>query len=708
MRGRSPETTGDLRRLARACGVQTAYYDILGRRVEVSPETLRAVLRALGNPVDAPGDLAEARRERERADRERLVEPVIVAWQGERETVALRLPVRGSRVRIRLRLEEGGTREIPCDLSPGSSETTVSLPRELPPGYHTLFVEAGKRRAEALLIAAPRRAWPTEGKTEREWGVFLPLYALRSARNFGAGDLTDLEALLAWTAARGGTVTGTLPLLASFLSEPFHPSPYSPASRLFWNEFYLDLRRVPAFRESARARAIAESPSFRREARELRRSPHVDYRRGMALRRTVLEEMAETFFAGGGERQTAFRRFLEEHPAAPEYAVFRAAGDTFRAPWAVWPGPMRDGKIPPSAYRERDRRTHLFAQFAFDEQFRDITGEARRRGQSLYLDLPLGVAYDSYDVWRHRDLFVLDVAAGAPPDDFFTRGQDWGFPPMHPERIREEGYRYYRACLRHQLRHAGILRIDHVMGFHRFFWVPKGMEAREGTYVRYRAEEFYAILVLESHRHRAKIVGEDLGTVPPSVRPAMARRGIRRMFVVQFSLSTDPEQALGRVPRGCLASLNTHDMPTFASFWEGRDIGERASLGLLDAKGKKEEEARRGMLKRSLFALFRKHGRLAGSAPGAAKTLSACMAHLADSPAGTVVVNLEDLWRETEPQNMPGTWKERPNWMRKARHSLEELRNLPRVDRVLREVDRIRRGKRARRPGPREARGKRA
>jgi len=695
MRGRRPKSSGDLRRLARACGVQTAYYDIRHRRVEVPPETLREVLRTLGHPVDSPEGLEEALRERERAVRERICEPVVVAWQGEANTVPLHPPERGSKIRIRIRLEGGGIREIP---RLRSSAGSVSLPPDLPPGYHTLEIEAGSRRAEALLIAAPRRAWPDGGTRERRWGIFLPLYALRSKRNLGAGDLTDLEGLLAWTAARGGTVTGTLPLLAAFLSEPFHPSPYSPASRLFWNEFYLDLRRVPAFRESRRAREIAESRPFRQEAETLRRAPLVDYRRGMELRRRVLEAMAETFFTGGGERKPDFRRYLAEHPDAPEYAAFRATGEAFRAPWSVWAPPMRDGAIPASAFREEDRRTHLFAQFAFDRQFREVTGEARNRGQSLYLDLPLGVAHDSYDVWRYRDLFVLGVSAGAPPDDFFTRGQDWGFPPMHPERIREDGYRYYRACLRRQLRHAGILRIDHVMGFHRFFWVPKGMEARRGTYVRYRAEEFYAILALESHRHRSTIVGEDLGTVPSEVRPAMSRRGIRRMFVVQFALSTDPGKALGPVPRGCLASVNTHDMPTFASFWEGRDIRERSSLGLLDAKGEQEESARRGALKRALAAFLRGNGGPAKPVPGAERVLAACLAHLAGSRAGTVVVNLEDLWRETEPQNMPGTWKERPNWMRKARRSLEDLRNLPRVDRVLREVDRIRRSNGARRP----------
>jgi len=693
MRPPHSRTDGDLRRLARACGVQTAYYDILRRRVEVPRDTLLGVLAAFGEPADSPAGIADALRERERAADMRICEPVIVAWQGERRAVPLRLPERGSRIRIRLRTEDGDVREIPRRRS---GTTTVALPPDLPPGYHTLEVETGSRRAEALVIAAPPRAWPDGEKREKRWGVFLPLYALRSKRNLGAGDLTDLEGLLSWTAARGGSVTGTLPLLAAFLDEPFHPSPYSPASRLFWNEFYLDLRRDPVFRVSRRAREIAQSPSFRREVGTLRRGRLVDYRRGMALRRKVLEAMAETFFAGGGDRDPGFRRYRAERPDAQEYAAFRAAGESLRAPWAAWPRPMRDGEIPPSAFRERDRRTHLFVQFAFDRQFREITGAAERRGQSLYLDLPLGVAYDGYDVWRYRDLFVLDVAAGAPPDDFFTRGQNWGFPPMHPERIREEGYRYYRACLRHQLRHAGILRIDHVMGFHRFFWIPKGMEAHEGTYVRYRAEEFYAILALESHRHRSTIVGEDLGTVPPDVRPAMARRGIRRMYVVQFALSTDPGKALGRVPRGCLASVNTHDMPTFSSFWEGGDIRERESLGLLDAKGKREEAARRGAQKRALAEFFRANGRLAGPAVDAGRALSSCLEHLADSRAGTVVVNLEDLWRETEPQNMPGTWKERSNWVRKARHSLEDLRSFHRVDRVLREVDRIRRADGAR------------
>ncbi|HEU5360687.1 MAG TPA: 4-alpha-glucanotransferase, partial [Candidatus Deferrimicrobiaceae bacterium] len=557
--------------------------------------------------------------------------------------------------------------------------------------------EVGETTAEVLLISAPRKAYAPGGKQEEKtWGVFLPLYSLHTRRSPGSGDLTDLAALMDWVSGLGGSVVGTLPLLAAFLSEPFHPSPYSPASRLFWNEFYLDFSRVPEFPSCAPAREIVSSPGFREEIDALRASPLVDYRRGMALKRKVLERLARGFHTGNDSvRRGAFEAFLAANPDAEEYAVFRATGERQRAPWPAWPAPLRDRRIPPEAYDEEAKRYHLYVQWVFDEQFGALSKRFRERGEALYLDLPLGVSYDSYDVWRNRDLFVLDVAAGAPPDDFFTQGQNWGFPPMHPGRSREEGFRYYRACLRHQLRHAGILRIDHVMGLHRFFWVPRGMTAREGTYVRYPAEELYAVLTLESHRHGARIVGEDLGTVPPYVRPAMARHGLSRMFVVQFGLSPDPARALRPVPAESLGCVNTHDMPTFASFWEGRDIDDRIALGLLDEEGAREERKRRSRLKDALAAFLRRKGWLENAGSGSEPVLAGCLSFLAASRTGVVITNLEDLYLETDPQNVPGTWKERPNWLRKARYGFETIREMPRVIRALREVDRLRKGKRA-------------
>jgi len=709
---------GSLGRLARAYGVQTAYYDITRQRKQVSSQTLLAVLRALGAPLERAEDARDALREHEQGKWRRLCDPVVVAWNGASAELALRLPeaLSDGRAGLRFRFEDGGALDLPCDLSllpPAQCAMvegeryvikTVDLPEGLPRGYHRLTVEIRGKSAEALIIAAPRKAYGSDGDGgEKTWGVFLPLYALTSRRSLGSGDLTDLSALMEWVSGMGGKVAGTLPILAAFLSDPFQPSPYAPASRLFWNEFYLDFARVPEFSGSAAAQDIASSLGFREEVDTLRSSPLVDYRRGMALKRRVIEELARSFFNGTDSgRNGAFREFLAANPHAEEYAVFRATGERLRAPWPAWPDALKDRPIPPDAYAEDAKRYHLYAQWVFDEQLGAVSRGFRERGESLYLDLPLGVGYDSYDVWRNRDLFVLDVSGGAPPDDFFTRGQDWGFPPMHPARNREDGYQYYRACLRHQLRHAGILRIDHVMGLHRFFFVPRGMTAQEGTYVRYPAEELYAILSLESHRNRSRIVGEDLGTVPPYVRPAMARHGLSRMFVVQFGLSPDPVKALRPVPAGSLGCLNTHDMPTFASFWEGQDLDDRIALGLLDEQGRREEWERRSRVKNALEVFLRRKGRLGDEAAGTQAVLAACLSFLAASRAGVVIANLEDLYLETEPQNVPGTWKERPNWRRKAKHGFEEIREMPQVIRILREVDRLRKGRKARPGRPRK------
>jgi 4-alpha-glucanotransferase len=709
--------TSHLGRLARAYGVQSVYYDITHRRIRVSPQTLLAVLKALGAPLEKAEDARDALREHEQARWRRPCDPVVVAWDGGSAELSLRLPrtLSDTRIGLHLHLEDGGVLHLPCDLSllpaaqGGQIEgeqyvvKTVDLPEGIPLGYHRLTAEIGGNPMDAVVIAAPRKACESrKGAGDRTWGVFLPLYALNSRRSLGSGDLTDLAALMEWVSGLGGRAVGTLPLLAAFLSEPFNPSPYAPASRLFWNEFYLDFARAPEFSSCTPARELMSSPGFREEVEALRASPLVDYRRGMALKRRVIKELALSFFAWNDPgRQGAFREFLAANPEVEEYAVFRATGETQRSPWPAWPESLRDRSITPEAYEDEAKRYHLYAQFVFDEQFSAISKSFRERGEVLCLDLPLGVSYDSYDVWRNRNLFVLDVSSGAPPDDFFTQGQDWGFPPMHPERSREEGFRYYRACLRHQFRHAGILRIDHVMGLHRFFWVPKGMTAREGTYVGYPAEEFYAVLTLESHRNGVRITGEDLGTVPPYVRPAMARHGLARMFVVQFGLSPDPGKALRPVPAESLGCVNTHDMPPFASFWGGLDIDDRVELGLLDEEGAREEREKRLKVKKALASFLRRKGWLGKDRPGAQEVVAACLSYLAASKAGVVIVNLEDLYLETDPQNVPGTWKERPNWLRKARHGFEAFPEMSQVIRILREMDRLRRGESARRGKPR-------
>jgi 4-alpha-glucanotransferase len=272
---------------------------------------------------------------------------------------------------------------------------------------------------------------------------------------------------------------------------------------------------------------------------------------------------------------------------------------------------------------------------------------------------------------------------------FFTKGQEWGFPPMHPDGAREGGYGYFRASVAHLLRHAGALRVDHVMGLHRMYWVPPGLDARSGVYVRYRPEELYAILALESHRAGAAIVGEDLGTVPPYVRAAMARHGVLRSYVLQLEVLA--KGGLRDAPRASLASLNTHDMPPFRAFWDGMDIEDRVARGLLDVREARAELRERARQRRVLSDALAGRRLLRGRGPKAVAL--AATRFLAQGPSALMVVAVEDLWGETEPQNRPGTGADQPNWRRKAERRTSSLRSDRAIAGTLEEVDRLRRGR---------------
>jgi 4-alpha-glucanotransferase len=693
---RLPNEREDLLTLARLHGVQTSYHDAMGNYVEASPESLFGALRALRAPVEGWGDVPGALQERREELSARLLAPVVVAWDGHAPAIALRPVADGGSVAYHLDLEGGerrgqilhldGLPEIPPEAGSTRPGRSLSLPEPLPFGYHRLSVEHGGRSAEALVVAAPSRCYGGDGKPL--WGVFLPLYALRTARSWGAGDFSDLEVLAEWTAGLGGGVVATLPMLAAFLDEPCEPSPYAPASRLFWNELYVDPRRLPELEDCAPARRLLESPEFLREVEALRASPQVDYPRLMALKRRVLEELARRFFARPGARREELDAFASRKAGLESYAAFRAVGDRRGEPWQCWPERLRGGTLAQADYDEEDRRYYLWTQWAADQQIRAMAQQARRRGPGLYLDLPLGVHGSAYDVWRERDLFAQGASAGAPPDAFFTKGQDWGFPPLHPERLRERGYDHLIDCLRHHLEHAGLLRLDHVMQLHRLFWIPQGMDPSGGVYVEYPAEELYAVLALESHRHRAMIVGENLGTVPPEVNQAMDRHEVLGMYVVQYELQPG-SHGLREPPARSVASLNTHDMPAFQAFLEARDVDDLESLGFFTPEQARQERERREAIRRAMEEALPPEERGRGTAGEA--ILRLLLDHLAAGPARMVLVNLEDLWHETEPQNVPGTHEERPNWRRKARYAFEEFSTRADVVEPLKRVDELRR-----------------
>jgi 4-alpha-glucanotransferase len=679
-------TTSQLAHLARLYGVQTSFQDMRQQTREASPESLTAVLRLLGADMDGPDDVDRALVARRRELWERLAEPVVVAWDGKIPPIYLRTPEGpNGTLKYSIAIENDGVQsffapvaKLPLrgGLEVGRTRYAVrelTVETSLPVGYHRLYLEHGSQKQETLIISAPMKACFPFAKPA--WGVFAPIYALHSKRNPKAGDFKDFESLIDWMGGKGGHVAATLPLLASFLDHPFEPSPYAPASRLFWNEFYLEGS------ETAHAQA----------------SEFVDYRNEMGIRRNVLEREAAAFFrnphAEGRER---FDAFITEEEHIRSYASFRAVTEKHQAGWSSWPARLRNGQIRKGDFDEGIAQYHLYAQWRLHERLRALSEKTGRNGQVLYLDLPLGLHPDSFDIWCNRDIFVTEVAGGSPPDPVFTKGQNWGFPPMHPDVMRLRHYDYTIAYIRNHLRYARMLRIDHVMGLHRLFWIPRGLTAGEGVYVEYPADELYATLCVESHRNQAGIVGENLGTVPPEVNVSMQRHNIMQMYVLQYEVvGGDPGRPLRAVPENAIATLNTHDMPPFRSFLEGTDIDDRLDLDFLDEAGAEQERHARAMIRKALIAFLRNNRLLKkGTRVSADLIFKAAMQFLATSAANVVLVNLEDLWGETSPQNVPATHAERPNWRRRMRLGLEEIKSSEDAAQTLRLLEKGRRQRR--------------
>lgn len=704
-----------LRTLARSCGIQIEYVDTSGTVQPASEESLFAVLRALGVDLKSVDDAGPALMDRQLRTWRRLVEPVLLVWDGVPVEAELRLPAQQAAAQVACRLvmdDTGETQEwtVAADSLTlvGSADLAgerfisrhLPLPLELKTGYYRLTVTvADLPPAEALVISAPSRAYAgaTDHGAEsaagkRLWGLFCPLFALHGGSSWGAGDHSDLERLMDYTASLGGNMVATLPMLATAFDGPNpHISPYSPTSRLFFNEFYLDLRRIKDLKRSSAARGLLESGETQAEVAELRERDLVHYGRQMRLKRRVLEYLADSFFDADPDGSEEFRQYLKEHPDAESYAFFQAMGERFGRDWRQWPASARADEIP-SRVDQRAVQYHLYAQWQTDIQLSALAEKARRDGLTWYLDFPIGVDFNSFDVWQDPTAFATGASVGCPPDLVFTKGQNWGFPPLHPDRQREGGYKTLIGSFRNHLRYANALRIDHVMGLHRLFWIPDGAEAKHGAYVSTPSEEIYAILSVESHRQKAWLVGEDLGTVPPEVESALNRHAVSGMYVIQYELRPDPALPIRPVPATTVASVNTHDMPPFAAFWTGLDLADRQALGLLDGEALTQETRTRADVKSALVAFLAREGKIpAGTAiDDTGAVLAGIWRWLATSPSRVLLLNVEDLWLETESQNTPNTSTERANWQRKLRFPLEVIADHAGYRALLKEVDALR------------------
>lgn len=710
-----PEVPAPLVRLCALLDVHTAYQNAGGTVTEADPDALVAVVRALGVPLGGPDDrlISEVVAAEEARLDAQVLEPVLVVPPGPAVAFPLGLPhgahprdiwvtigpepslapppggetpVEGAPGAVRTRLlpligrplgtsSVGGARIDRYELRLGASGP-VPPPGGLAPGYYRLRLEGDGVEASALLLVAPRCPDATRG-----WGAFLPLHSLRTAEDWGVGDYPALARLARWIGQAGGDVVGTLPLYPTFIERFAPPSPYLPVTRLGWSELYIDPTAEPELAAAPEAADLVASAAFRQELARHRRSSLVDYPAAMDRRRRVLEPMARALFAGRSARRDQLARFAGARPELVAYARFRSAAETGTAQEA-----RRRHPGAPSGLDDLDEgaRYHLYVQWVADRQLAEAAGR-------LYLDLPVGVHPDGFDPWWEPEAFAPGVEGGAPPDTFFGGGQRWGFRPLHPRAIREAGYRYPIACLRHVMRHAAVLRIDHVMSLHRLFWVPDGFDVADGVYVGYRAEELRAVVALEAYRSATVVVGEDLGTVPEEVRTAMAQDHMLRSWVLQFAAS--PDDPVPDPPELAMASLGTHDLPRFAAFWEGSDLDERDARGgmaaVLSGTSASERQRRQGWRRavNARLAASWEPGADAGSV-GLVRTF---LRHLAAGPARQVLVDLEDLWGERRPQNRPGTGVEALNWQHRAAKTLEAMVADRELVAILRDVDERRR-----------------
>ncbi|HEY2205484.1 MAG TPA: 4-alpha-glucanotransferase [Pseudonocardia sp.] len=675
--GLAEDLPEDLRRLAAAHGVATTYRDGRRRPVRVDPEVVVRVLALLDVDAATPAD-----RRRELAalaERDALGAPP--------DTVAVRTGRSRALPGARLLTDEaGGTREVRDE-----------LPADLAPGWYSLDVRTGPgggtgaSERRITVVVAPDRMPPTPAT----WGWMLQLYALRSSRSWGIGDLGDLREFVDWAGREHGAGAVLLnPLHAPGPNHPVQPSPYTPSSRRFASPLALRIEDLDAYRDA--------DPATRAEVDALRVVPgpadaddRIDHDLVWSAKRSALEALWRS--AGRPEPR-------EPSDGLRDFATYRALAERHGARWTRWPEPLRDVAGPAVA----DARRALAPRVAFHgwvqqqcaRQLADVRAAARDAGMALGVlhDLAVGVDPEGADGWALADVLASGVSVGAPPDDFTPRGQNWGLPPWRPDRLAATGYAAFRDMLRAVLAHADGLRIDHVAGLWRLWWVPPGDSPDRGTYVHYDAEVMLAVLTLEAHRAGAVVVGEDLGTVEPEVTEALADQEMLGCAVSWFARDEEKPGTPLLPPRWwserAAASLSTHDLPTAAGFLRGEHVRARAELGLLDDVPAEERAA--AAERAELLALLRAEGLLAGEAgdpdgtggsgdpePSEREVIVAMHRLLAETPCRLKLVSPYDVLAEPRQPNLPGTVDEYPNWRLPLPVTLDELRRDPRVAEVV-------------------------
>ncbi len=670
-----------LRRLAHGAGITTRWRDLAGEVHEVGEDTLKSLLGAMGCPAQSSEQALRALRDLAEAHDRRPLPHALVRRTGEPIEVPVRvnpsgLPPStwlaiegedGQRQRLRASGRTGVMVEVVDRDGRNGAHLRLRLP-PLEPGRYRLIRE-DRPDAVCRLTIAPAASFAPESLQagRRLFGLSAQLYAVRRASDQGIGDFTTLAELGEAAAREGAAVVAINPLHALFGDQRQRASPYFPSDRRFIDPIYLDLGKVVG----------ADEPSAMRTA-DLRDRASIDYPGVWALKSAVLEAS----FDKAGHLPALAEFIAAEGDALFGFAAFQAIGETRPGePWSVWPPELRDPTSPEvgafAAAHPQRVRFHQYLQWLCERQLAGAASRSRGLELGFCRDLAVGAAPDGAEAWARADLLAQGVSIGAPPDQFSAEGQVWGLPPFDPLQLETDGYAHVTDVLARNMRHAGAIRVDHILGLARQFWIPNGARGSEGTYVAYPSDDLLGQLALESHRARCLVIGEDLGTLPEGLRETLSGQTILSYRVLPFERDDGRFRPPGAYPRFALACVSTHDLPPFAGWWAGLDITERLDLKLITAETAEQARAQRLADQVALVEALGDAGLiqpgLDGAVAAASDVTAAVHAFIASTPSFLAVAQIEDLAGERIAVNLPGTDMERPNWRRRIAPSLPAL-----------------------------------
>ena len=678
----SPGQTGDadtadalLRELAAAYGVDTSYWGWDGVQRSVAAGTLQDVLAALGVPANGPQEQQRSLAESRLAPWRRILPPVLVVREGQESHVEVHVP-HGSEVRVWIDAEDGSSYEAaqrenwdqPVDVDGVlTGRATFAIPGGLGLGWHTLRADAAGTAAQCPLVVTPDRLRASALlKERRTWGLTAQLYSVRSSRSWGIGDFADLGDLAEVAGEQGAGFVLVNPLHAAEPVPPVEDSPYLPTTRRFFNPLYLRVEEIPEYgyldaAGRAEVARLAEGLQAANRSRDL-----LDRNASYAAKLSALERVFAV--RRGPARTRQFADFCaEQGQGLEDFALWSALAEELPPSAPEWAGAAAS-PASPYCVEQRPRLAariefHCWLQWLCDQQLEAAQRSARQAGMGIGVvhDLAVGVKPGGADAWTLSGVLARGVSVGAPPDMFNQLGQNWSQPPWHPGRLAESGYAAYRDMLRTVLRHAGGIRVDHILGLFRLWWIPEGGGPESGTYVHYDHEALIGILALEAQRAGAIVIGEDLGVFEPWVRGYLAERGIFGTSILWFEHDADGPIPPEHYREQCLTSVNTHDLPPTAGYLAGEHVTLRESLGLL-RRPVAEERAEAAAEQEAVLARVRARGLLAENGTDVRTTVEALYAYTALAPSALLGVALVDAVGETRTQNQPGTSTEYPNW----------------------------------------------